>query len=196
MRRPTARLLTGTALAVASLGLCAAGASSAFAGDHERGDHGRGDQERGGYERGDHDRGGHGRLELSPRNARPGTLVTVSTGACGHDGHGKGEAWSLGVRDFRLDPRHDKERATGEFRVPDDVRPGDHEIRVRCDNGREATGELYVEHRGPSGHVKTGVGGSVGRDTTQIAAGVAVLAVAAVGGTRLLRRRASGAREG
>ncbi|RDG35409.1 hypothetical protein [Streptomyces corynorhini] len=200
MRRPTARLLTGTALAVVSLGLTVTNATAAFGGDSERGDYGRddygrGDRERGSHQR-DHDRGGRGRLELSPRNARPGTVVTVSTGACGHDGHGRGEAWSLGVQNFRMDPRHDKERATGEFRVPDDVRPGDHEVRVRCDNGREATGELYVEHRGPSGHVRTGVGGSVGRDTTQIAAGVAVLATAAVGGTRLLRRRASGAQEG
>uniref|UniRef100_A0AAU2VGT4 Secreted protein n=1 Tax=Streptomyces sp. NBC_00003 TaxID=2903608 RepID=A0AAU2VGT4_9ACTN len=45
----------------------------------------------------------------------------------------------------------------------------------------------------PRGHVKTGVGGSVGPDTTEIAVGAAVLAAAAVGGTWLLRRRASGA---
>ncbi|MFJ2896066.1 hypothetical protein ACIO87_14430 [Streptomyces sp. NPDC087218] len=45
---------------------------------------------------------------------------------------------------------------------------------------------------GPTGHVKTGVGGSVRSDTTQIAAGAGVLAVAAVGGAWLLRRRASG----
>lgn len=46
----------------------------------------------------------------------------------------------------------------------------------------------------PSGHVKTGVGGSVAPDTTQVAAGVAVLVMAAAGGVLLLlRRRASGA---
>ncbi|WP_406425476.1 hypothetical protein OH809_29170 [Streptomyces sp. NBC_00873] len=44
----------------------------------------------------------------------------------------------------------------------------------------------------PSGHVKTGVGGSVRPDTSQIAAGAGVLAVSAVGGAWLLRRRASG----
>ncbi|MFF2408922.1 hypothetical protein [Streptomyces sp. NPDC058092] len=48
---------------------------------------------------------------------------------------------------------------------------------------------------GPSGHVKTGVGGSVRSDTSQIAAGAGVLAAAAVGGTWLLRRRASGTQE-
>ena len=47
-----------------------------------------------------------------------------------------------------------------------------------------------------SGHVISGVGGSVGPDTTQIAAGAAVLTAAAVGGTLLLRRRASGAQRG
>jgi len=45
---------------------------------------------------------------------------------------------------------------------------------------------------GPRGHVKTGVGGSVRSDTTQIAAGAGVLAGTAVGGAWLLRRRASG----
>ncbi|MFE9863341.1 hypothetical protein ACFYPZ_11375 [Streptomyces sp. NPDC005506] len=49
---------------------------------------------------------------------------------------------------------------------------------------------------GPSGHVKTGVGGSVRPDTTQIAAGVGVLAASAVGGAWLLRRRASGTQAG
>ncbi|MEU1366356.1 hypothetical protein ABZ454_09485 [Streptomyces sp. NPDC005803] len=48
----------------------------------------------------------------------------------------------------------------------------------------------------PTGHVKTGVGGSVGPDTTQIAAGAGVLAATAVGGAWLLRRRASGTRDG
>lgn len=47
----------------------------------------------------------------------------------------------------------------------------------------------------PTGHVKTGVGGSVGPDTTQIAAGAGVLAATAVGGAWLLRRRASGTQD-
>ncbi|MFJ6459808.1 hypothetical protein ACIQM0_01865 [Streptomyces sp. NPDC091387] len=47
----------------------------------------------------------------------------------------------------------------------------------------------------PTGHVRTGVGGSVGPDTTQIAAGAGVLAATAVGGAWLLRRRASGTQD-
>ncbi|WP_406426973.1 hypothetical protein [Streptomyces sp. NBC_01589] len=54
----------------------------------------------------------------------------------------------------------------------------------------------YDSPTGPSGHVKTGVGGSVRQDTTQIAAGVGVLAASAVGGAWLLRRRASGTQAG
>ncbi|GAA2452308.1 hypothetical protein ACFPFX_13645 [Streptomyces mauvecolor] len=54
------------------------------------------------------------------------------------------------------------------------------------------TGNTWDGHD-PRGHVKTGAGGSIGPDTTKIAAGAAVLAAAAVGSTWLLRRRASGA---
>ncbi|MEU0128915.1 hypothetical protein [Streptomyces sp. NPDC006289] len=41
----------------------------------------------------------------------------------------------------------------------------------------------------PSGHVRTGVGGSAAPDTAQIAAGAGLVAAAAVGGALLLRRR-------
>jgi hypothetical protein len=44
----------------------------------------------------------------------------------------------------------------------------------------------------PRGSVKTGVGGALGPDPVQTAAGVAALAVAAAGGTWLLHRRARG----
>jgi hypothetical protein len=117
------------------------------------------------------------------------------------DGHGKdslgtGDARSLDAGEFRLSAATHKEVAVGRFTVPDDTDPGTYEIKVRCKNGNKAHGDLEVrEHRGPVGHVSTGVGGSVGPDTTQIAAGVAVLAAAAVGGTLLLRRRASGAQD-
>ncbi|MFC8257926.1 hypothetical protein ACFUNF_09885 [Streptomyces sp. NPDC057291] len=67
-------------------------------------------------------------------------------------------------------------------------------------NGGRETGNGdsggYDSPTGPSGHVKTGVGGSVRPDTTQIAAGVGVLAASAVGGAWLLRRRASGTQAG
>ncbi|GGW27610.1 hypothetical protein [Streptomyces xantholiticus] len=67
---------------------------------------------------------------------------------------------------------------------------------VRRENGKEADGEVELGHKVPRGLVGTGVGGSMGPDTTQIAAGAAVLTAAAVGGTLLLHRRASGAQRG
>ncbi|NUL13645.1 hypothetical protein [Streptomyces lunaelactis] len=164
--RTTARLLTGTALAAASIGL---GAQGAFAGNFEP-------------------------LEIFPSPAPAGETVTVSTTACGKNGRGVGDARSLGAGEFRLSPGTHKEVAVGRFRVPHGTHAGHYTIDVTCKNGRTATGELHVRHHpGPIGHVNTGVGGSVGPDTTQIAAGVAVLAAAAVGGTLFLRRRASGA---
>ncbi|MFJ3584924.1 hypothetical protein ACIPPS_22230 [Streptomyces sp. NPDC090127] len=167
--RTTARLLTGTALTVAAIG--ALGAPAAYAGDSEA-------------------------LEVYPSSASPGTTITVNTLACGKHGHGVGDAQSLGAGDFQLNPSTHKEVVVGQFTVPEHAKAGTYGIAVACDNGKTARGELVVKHKGPSGHVRTGVGGSVGPDTTQIAAGAAVLAAAAVGGTWLLRRRASGAQDG
>ncbi|MFF8292395.1 hypothetical protein ACF068_24605 [Streptomyces sp. NPDC016309] len=198
--RTTARLLTGTALAVVSLGALASPAVyAAPAGDF-------------------------GKLEVYPSPAEPGETVTVNTTACGKKGHGIGDAQSLGAGDFELSPGAHKDVVVGRFTVPSHTKPGTYAIAVACDNGRTATGDLTVRHGGndsgghdsgghsgghdsggtgghdqgrhdPSGHVRTGVGGSVGPDTTQIAAGVAVLAASAVGGVWLLRRRASGAQD-
>ncbi|QIP86598.1 hypothetical protein GLX30_24170 [Streptomyces sp. Tu 2975] len=166
--RTTARLLTGIAMALATTGLAAQGA---YASDF-------------------------GELEVYPSPATPGTEITVNTTACGKNGHGVGDARSLGAGEFKLRPGTHKEVAVGRFTVPEDTRPGTYGIEVRCKNGKEAAGDLEVRHREPSGHVRTGVGGSVGPDTTQIAAGAAVLTAAAVGGTLHLRRRASGAQRG
>lgn len=172
--RTTARLLTGTALAAASLGLSLAAPAAALAGD----------------------RGERDELELYPSASAPGATVTVNTTACGKGGHGKGDASSLGAGEFHLRPGDYKDIVVGQFRVPENTRAGTYGIFVRCENGREARGDVTIEHhreQQPSGHVRTGVGGSVGPDNTQIAAGAVVLAAAAVGGTWLLRRRASGA---
>ncbi|MFJ3902403.1 hypothetical protein [Streptomyces sp. NPDC090025] len=135
-------------------------------------------------------------LEIFPSSADPGTTVTVNTLACGSHGHGVGDANALGAGDFQLNPSTHKEVVVGQFTVPHHAKAGTYWISVACDNGRTARGELVVKHRNPSGHVQTGVGGSVTPDHTQVAAGAAVLAAAAVGGTWLLRRRASGAQGG
>ncbi|MFE7581292.1 hypothetical protein ACFU5Y_06955 [Streptomyces gardneri] len=175
--RTLARLFTGTALTVAAIGAFAAPA--AYAGNEN-------DREN----NNDH---GFQSLEVYPSSVDPGAHVTVSTQACGKHGHGVGDANSLGAGEFQLEPSTHKEVVVGQFRVPEHVKAGTYGISVACDNGKTARGDLTVKHRSPSGHVQTGVGGSIGPDSTQVTAGAAVLAAAAVGGVWLLRRRASGA---
>ncbi|TGA90338.1 hypothetical protein [Streptomyces sp. MZ04] len=182
MRR--ARLLTTAALAVASAGLLAPPAAAAALA------------------------AGGGGLEVSPSTVTPGTTVTVNTAACGSDGAATGDASAVGAGSFTLAPSTHRENAIGQFKVPPSAQPGTYEIVAKCwgsgSDGKEVAGDLVVtvtstaaarEHRvAPKGHVKTGVGGALGPDPVQTAAGVAALAVAAAGGTWLLHRRARGDR--
>ncbi|MGW3289902.1 hypothetical protein ACWDR3_35190 [Streptomyces sp. NPDC001002] len=169
MRR-TARLLTGTALAVAAAGLVAAPAHGADGGS----------------------------LEVYPSSVVPGDQVTVNTAACGEGGTATGDASAVGAGAFTLAPSTHEGDAIGQFRVPPSAQQGTYEIVAECaEGGRHVSGDLVVTLtpvRGvhPRGSVKTGVGGALGPDPVQTAAGVAALAVAAAGGTWLLHRRARG----
>lgn len=192
----TARLLTGSALAAALLGL---GAAPGYANDF----------------------GGAG-VEVWPSTAAPGATVTVNTTACGHDGHATGDARAVGDGEFPLRASTHKEVLAGQFTVPPTARSGTFEITVACDSGKSARGELTIsgggentfrdwgehhpseerehhpseEREEPRGHVRTGLGGSTATSNrTEIAAGAAVLAVAAVTGGLLLRRRAGEPRD-
>ncbi|MEV0171684.1 hypothetical protein AB0I00_11275 [Streptomyces sp. NPDC050803] len=166
MRR-TARLLTGSVLAVAA-------AAPAYA-------------------------AGGDRLEVYPSSVVPGGQVTVNTTACADGGTAAGDASAVGAGSFTLAPSTHKENAIGQFRVPPSAQPGTYEITATCtEGGRRVTGDLVVtlvsqrQRVHPRGSVKTGVGGALGPDPVQTAAGVAALAVAAAGGTWLLHRRARG----
>lgn len=170
MRR-TARLLTGTALAVGAVGLAV---TPAYGGDG-------------------------GGLEVDPSSVVPGGQVTVRTAACGDGGSAAGDASAVGAGSFPLAPGTPGQDAAGRFRVPPGAQPGTYEIAAACaEGGRRVTGDLVVtltsprEQVYPRGSVKTGVGGALGADPVQTAAGVAALAVAAAGGTWLLHRRARG----
>ncbi|AKZ55581.1 conserved exported protein of unknown function [Streptomyces ambofaciens ATCC 23877] len=174
MRR-TARLLTGTALAVAAVGL----ASPAHAYDGEA--------------------AASGGLEVYPVSVVPGEQATVRTPACGADGSAAGDAGAVGAGAFPLAPDAEEGAATGRFEVPPSAQPGTYEIVATCgEGGLRVTGDLVVtltsarEQVYPRGSVKTGVGGALGPDPVQTAAGVTALAVAAAGGTWLLHRRARG----
>ncbi|MFJ3229872.1 hypothetical protein [Streptomyces sp. NPDC086787] len=169
MRR-TARMLTGTALAAVAAGLAAAPASAAGSS-----------------------------LEVYPSAALPGGQVTVNTKECGDRGSAAGDASAVGAGPFTLAPSTHEGDAIGQFRVPPSAQPGTYEIVAKCaTGGRQVTGDLVVtlstahEQVQPRGSVKTGVGGALGPDPVQTAAGVAALAVAAAGGTWLLHRRARG----
>ncbi|MCX4860414.1 hypothetical protein OG426_18770 [Streptomyces canus] len=168
--RPTARLLTGSALVVAAGLVCA----PAYAGESDG-------------------------LEIFPSSAVPGDQVTVNTAACGDGGTAQGDASAVGADSFTLAPSTHEGDAIGQFRVPPSAQPGTYEIVATCaEGGRQVTGDLVVTLTSqrqtvhPRGSVKTGVGGALGPDPVQTAAGVAALAVAAAGGTWLLHRRARG----
>ncbi|WP_406459998.1 hypothetical protein OH768_35290 [Streptomyces sp. NBC_01622] len=169
MRR-TARLLTGTALAVAVAGLATA---PAYGGET-------------------------GSLEVFPSSAVPGGDVTVNTAACGDGGTAAGDASAVGAGTFTLAPSTHEGDAIGQFKVPPSAQPGTYEIVAKCTDGRQVSGDLMVtlasmrQQVQPRGSVKTGVGGALGPDPVQTAAGVTALAVAAAGGTWLLHRRARG----
>ncbi|GGV37277.1 hypothetical protein GCM10010277_23710 [Streptomyces longisporoflavus] len=181
-----ARLLTTAALAVASASLLAPSTAVAAAAD-----------------------AAGGGLEVRPGTVMPGSSVTVSTTACGSEGAASGDASAVGAGTFTLTPGAQKEKAAGEFEVPPSAQPGTYEIVAKCSgagaDGKELAGDLIVtitstaaareeQPVAPKGYVKTGVGGALGPDPVQTAAGVAALAVAAAGGTWLLHRRARGDR--
>ncbi|MFI6033147.1 hypothetical protein ACIBBD_02995 [Streptomyces sp. NPDC051315] len=174
MPRTAARLLTGTAFAVAA---AAGHAVPAYGAD-----------------------GGTGGLKVSPSSAVPGDQVTVTTAACGDGGSAAGDAGAVGAGRFTLAPGAHKGEAVARFRVPPSAQQGTYEIVAQCaEDGRKITGDLVVtlspvpqQQVYPRGSVKTGVGGALGPDPVLTAAGVAALAVAAAGGTWLLHRRARG----
>lgn len=137
---------------------------------------------------------------MFPSSAVPGGDVTVNTAACGDDGTAAGDASAVGAGTFTLAPSAHEGDAIGQFKVPPSAQPGTYEIVAKCTDGRQVSGDLMVtlasmrQQVQPRGSVKTGVGGALGPDPVQTAAGVAALAVAAAGGTWLLHRRARGDR--
>lgn len=188
MRR-TARLLSGTALA-AAIAVAGLGAVPAYA--DSSGSTGGGTSSTGST-------AGTGGLEVYPSSVVPGGQVTVNTADCGDGGAAAGDASAVGAGAFTLAPSTHEGDAIGQFRVPPSAQPGTYEIVTTCaEGGRRVTGDLVVtltsarERVHPRGSVKTGVGGALGPDPVQTAAGVAALAVAAAGGTWLLHRRARG----
>ncbi|MFC8915667.1 hypothetical protein ACGF5F_10800 [Streptomyces sp. NPDC047821] len=203
--RTTARLLTGTALAALSLGaLASPGAYAVHAGDFGKLEVYPSPAEPGetvtvnttacgkkGHGIGDAESLGAGEFDLSP-----GTHKEVVVGRFKVPAHTRPGTYAIAVA------CDNGKTATGDLVVK---HGGGHSSGGHSSGGHDSGGHSSGGHdegrhdqggHVPSGHVKTGVGGSVGPDTTQIAVGAAVLAASAAGGVWLLRRRASGAQDG
>ncbi|MEH0544226.1 hypothetical protein QA802_14395 [Streptomyces sp. B21-105] len=195
-RLPTARLLTGAALAALAVTAAASFAAPALAVPAVAVPAHAGSAGSAGSSTGTDAR----RLEVYPATAVPGGQVSVNTADCGA-GPAAGDAGAVGAGRFPLAPGagEGEGEAAGRFGVPPSAQPGTYEIVAECAaDGRRITGDLVVvlasdrQQTYPRGSVKTGVGGALGHDPAQTAAGVAALAVAAAGGTWLLHRRARG----
>lgn len=143
------------------------------------------------------------KVTVTPSAVGPGAEVTIGTSTCGADGTATGDASAVGAGTFPLAPGVHGDEATGRFTVPPGAQPGTYEIAVRCAGSDRrtagASGDLVVAllpggqaQVHPRGSIATGVGGALGPDPVQTAAGVSALAVAAAGGTWLLHRRARG----
>ncbi|MEV6652642.1 sortase [Streptomyces sp. NPDC051219] len=130
-------------------------------------------------------------IHIHPRNASPGSTVTVSTTACGPEvSYGKGQSDAGGA--FHLFEGDRKGVLTGEFKLPEGVRAGSDTVTLKCPPRIKVTDTYQVTDR-PSGAVDAGFG--VADDQgTQIALGGALLAAAAAGGVVRMRRRPSGVR--
>ncbi len=109
-------------------------------------------------------------LQVYPSTTVPGTQVTVNTAACGNKGAALGDAGAVGAGTFTLAPSAHEGEAIGQFRVPPSAQPGTYEIVAKCAEGtKQVAGDLVValnavhEQVQPRGSVKTGVGGALGR---------------------------------
>ncbi|WP_438297116.1 hypothetical protein [Streptomyces sp. HUAS TT7] len=157
-------------------------------------------------------RPGSFRIRVSCENGKVVDGQLTVTGAGDRDQKGQDKPWNAGDPQSGKDkpwnagdPQGGKDKPWegGDRRGQDKSWDGNDQ-RGNDQRGQDKTGNTDKtdktgktgntgDSRDPRGHVKTGVGGSIGPDTTEIAAGAAVLAAAAVGSTWLLRRRASGA---
>ncbi|MFI2369380.1 sortase [Streptomyces sp. NPDC018833] len=124
-------------------------------------------------------------IDISPRNASPGTKVTVSTTACGKETYGKGESEAGGK--FHLLAGDRAGVLVGEFQIPEDAASGTDTITLKCPPRTKVTGTHQINGR-PSGGVDAGFGDATD-NSTQLALGGLLLTGAVAGGVTRMRRR-------
>ncbi|WP_181794428.1 sortase [Streptomyces sp. WELS2] len=123
---------------------------------------------------------------IEPRNASPGSTVTVSTSACDPDAdYGKGASEAGG--DFHLFEGDEEGVLTGEFQIPEGTKPGSDTITLKCPPLTKVTGTYQITGRSPEGSVDAGFGPADDSDTG-LALGGALLFTAAAGVVWLCRR--------
>lgn len=137
------------------------------------------------------DPAGEQTIRIGPASASPGSLVTVSTRACGKETYGKGTSEAAGA--FHLFEGDRKGVLVGEFEVPDGARPGTDTVTVKCPPRIQMTGTYRIADRTPSGGVAAGFTVPVNHGA-QLALGGVLLAGAAAGTVFKMRRRAASAR--
>ncbi|MGW2783560.1 sortase [Streptomyces populi] len=131
-------------------------------------------------------------LRISPGNALPGSVVTVTTTACGPDvTYGKGESTVGGQ--FHMFGGDRKGVLTGEFQIPAEGASGTDTITVKCPPRIKLTDTYEIAERQPNGAIHAGFG-DAGNTDTQVAVGGALITAAAAGALLRMRRRSYGAR--
>ncbi|MFF8841425.1 sortase [Streptomyces sp. NPDC015127] len=126
-------------------------------------------------------------ISISPRNAAPGTTVTVTTTACGKETYGKGESETGGK--FHLLEGDQKGVLVGEFQVPEDASSGLDTITLKCPPRVKVTGTHRISDR-PSGAVEAGFGDPTDQSTQLTIGGL--LLTGAIAGAVARTRRGSG----
>ncbi|WP_406840536.1 sortase [Streptomyces sp. AHU1] len=131
-------------------------------------------------------------LRINPGNAQPGSVVTVTTTACGPDvTYGKGESTVGGQ--FHMFGGDRKGVLTGEFQIPTEGASGTDTITVKCPPRIKLTDTYEIAERQPNGAIHAGFG-DAGNTDTQVAVGGALITAAAAGALLRMRRRSYGAR--
>ncbi|MEU3416198.1 sortase [Streptomyces sp. NPDC006658] len=125
-------------------------------------------------------------VRIEPRNAYPGSTVTVSTSACDPDAdYGKGTSEAGG--DFHLFAGDEEGVLTGQFQIPEGVGPGSDTITLKCPPLTKVTETYEITGRPPEGSVNAGFG-PADDSGTGLALGGGLLLTAAAGLVWIYRR--------
>ncbi|MER5966488.1 sortase [Streptomyces sp. NPDC002057] len=128
-------------------------------------------------------------VRVHPRNAAPGSTVTVTTTACGKETYGKGVSEAAG--NFHLFAGERPGVLVGEFKLPKDSVSGTDTLTLKCPPRVKLTATYQIAGR-PNGAVDAGFGGTADKGT-EFGLGWLLVGAAVAGGAVKMRRRATAA---